>query len=255
MLHLHVATRHTIAMGATLAILHLHLHHLPTTSASTILTSLSDATTTTPPATGTGTGTASATGVTLSHLTPASTAMATDSIQNFCIGAGCYWGTEHYITHKFQKLFPDSISDAQVGFMGGDLPDPSYRDVCSGRTGHVEVVHGKLDTSKASFEDLVRFCFSFHDPTTLNRQHNDRGTEYASVWFAYSDEQAEVVENVKSELQALLDDGTVTCFEGKSVVTDVRPAAEFYPAHEDHQAYLAKNPGGYCSHRMYFTWP
>ena len=116
----------------------------------------------------------------------------------------CYWGTEKYIVKDFQKKFPGVIADAKVGFMNPNpngMKNPSYRQVCSGSTGHVEVLNIEL-TKKASetpevFEELMKFFYSFHDPTTMNRQGNDRGTQYGSVVFCSSEEQRVIAEAVK----------------------------------------------------------
>lgn len=174
-------------------------------------------------------------------------------------GAGCYWGTEKYFVKDFVKANPDAIIEGRVGFMGPGTAkaNPSYMEVCSGRTGHVEVFDFKFTpATPETFEKLCRFFFQFHDPTTMNRQGNDAGTQYASVIYCYSDAQVEIASKVKSELQALLDKGDLSCFEGSVVHTDIRKSTVFYPAHAEHQEYLANNPNGYCNHRMRFhAWP
>jgi peptide-methionine (S)-S-oxide reductase len=176
-----------------------------------------------------------------------------------CFGAGCYWGTERYLYHVFgKKDTTGAISDANVGFMGpDDAPvDPTYAEVKGGYTKHVEVFEFEYTGGLAYYEALVRFFFQFHDPTTLKRQGNDVGTQYASVIYCYNDAQAEVCRKVKAELQLLLDAGKITCFEGKNVTTDIRTATVFYPAHKEHQDYLTVNPDGYCNHRIRFPeWP
>lgn len=114
----------------------------------------------------------------------------------------------------------------------------------------------EFDGTKETYEKLVKHFFTFHDPTTLNRQGNDAGTQYASAIFYYSDEQMEIAEKVKAELQMFLDQKKVTQYYGKSVTTAIVPATIFYPAQEDHQAYLEKNPWGYCNHAYRFkSWP
>ncbi|KAL3934429.1 MAG: hypothetical protein SGARI_003385, partial [Bacillariaceae sp.] len=116
------------------------------------------------------------------------------------LGAGCYWGTEKYIVKDFQKKHPGCIETAKVGFMSPDpnaMKDPSYRQVCSGSTGHVEVLNIELSKEASTaelFEDLIKFFFQFHDPTTLNRQGNDAGTQYASVIFCSSPEQKAIAQ-------------------------------------------------------------
>ncbi|KAG7343752.1 bifunctional methionine sulfoxide reductase [Nitzschia inconspicua] len=175
------------------------------------------------------------------------------------LGAGCYWGTEKYIVTDFQsKKYPGCIANAKVGFMSPDpnaMKDPSYRQVCTGKTGHVEVLNIEL-TPEAStpkvFEDLIKFFFSFHDPTTLNRQGNDVGTQYSSVIFCSSPEQKEIARKVTQQLQAAIDQGKITTYQKKKVETAVVDYTTFYEAQEDHQEYLMKNPLGYCNHRYRF---
>lgn len=179
------------------------------------------------------------------------------------LGAGCYWGTEKYIVKDFQKMHPGCIANAKVGFMNPDpngMKNPSYRQVCSGSTGHVEVLNIELSEEAAStpevFEDLMKFFYMFHDPTTPNQQGNDRGTQYGSVVFVSSPDQREIAERVKEELQSHMDSKTITSYQRKKVETVVADYTTFYEAHEEHQEYLAKNPLGYCNHRYRFrAWP
>ena len=136
--------------------------------------------------------------------------------------------------------------------------NPSYEQVCSGTTGHVEVLHLKFDPSKASYEDLVRFFYSFHDPTTANRQGNDRGTQYASAIFYHSDEQRAAAERVTADLQARLASSSLK-FSGRpfaeaAISTSILQATQFYTAEEYHQQYLEKNENGYCNHGIRFKW-
>jgi peptide-methionine (S)-S-oxide reductase len=131
--------------------------------------------------------------------------------------------------------------------------NPTYKQVCAGDTGHVEVLDIKL-APEASYEELLRFFFRFHDPTTAARQGNDTGTQYASVIYTHSSEQASIAARVIAELQAHLDAGAAVPFETRKVTTQVLPATVFYPAHAEHQRYLEKNPGGYCNHRLRFSW-
>jgi peptide-methionine (S)-S-oxide reductase len=127
--------------------------------------------------------------------------------------------------------------------------------VCSGTTGHVEVLQVELNEPEQHFEELIRFFFQFHDPTTMNRQGNDVGTQYASWIFCGDDEQIMIAKKVKDQLQTLVSDGKIR-YSDKEVSTQIGPANEFYPAHEEHQEYLFKNPGGYCNHRFRFReWP
>ena len=192
------------------------------------------------------------------------------SVSNFItIGAGCYWGTEKYIKKDFQAMFPNSIKSAKVGFMSpnrGDanlITEPTYRQVCSGTTDFVEVLHvelnsddGKID-SVTLFENLIKFFFQFHDPTTIDRQGNDIGTQYASVIYVQDDEQERIVKKIIEDLQSALDERKVrNPYHGEKIVTKVWKATQFYPAHEEHQEYLMKNPNGYCNHYYRFKdWP
>jgi peptide-methionine (S)-S-oxide reductase len=174
------------------------------------------------------------------------------------LGAGCYWGTEKFIVKDFQKTHPNSIQSAAVGFMAPDpkaMKNPTYRQVCSGSTGHVEVLDVTLSNPQQDLEALLRFFYQFHDPTTMNRQGNDAGTQYASVVFVHDDEQERIAKKVTADLQKLVDAGQVK-YAGKEIKTQIVKANEFYPAHEEHQAYLEKNPGGYCNHYYRFKqWP
>ena len=150
------------------------------------------------------------------------------------LGGGCFWCTE--------AVFVDlrGVERVVSGYMGGPLPNPSYEQVCSGRTGHAEVVQVTFDPAEISFREILEIFFTTHDPTTLNRQGGDEGTQYRSVVFYHGDEQRRVAEEVIRELteRRLYDD---------PIVTEVSPASEFYPAESYHQNYYARNPyQGYC---------
>jgi peptide-methionine (S)-S-oxide reductase len=136
--------------------------------------------------------------------------------------------------------------------------NPSYKEVCSGATGHVEVYDFEFSGGEEIFEELVKFFFQFHDPTTFNKQGNDSGTQYASVIYCYDVKQMNIASRVKDELQQLLDEGKISekVYSGKRITTSIRRATQFYPAHEEHQEYLMKNPNGYCNHRIRIKeWP
>ena len=134
--------------------------------------------------------------------------------------------------------------------------NPSYRAVCSGSTGHVEVLNVELNDPEKHFEELIKFFFMFHDPTTKDRQGNDAGTQYASAIFTNGVEQARIAEKVKAELQGLVDAKKVTRYANSQVETKLFAANPFYEAHAEHQEYLMKNPGGYCNHFYRFKeWP
>ena len=189
-----------------------------------------------------------------------STTASTTISPKLALGAGCYWGTEKYIVKDFQKRFPNSIARAKVGFMSPNpraMKNPSYRQVCSGQTGHVEVLDITLnEPTPELFEELIKFFFSFHDPTTLNRQGNDVGTQYASEIFFSDSMQEEIARKVMKELQGFVDDKTITKYQQFAVRTGIVKYTIFYPAEEEHQQYLAKNPLGYCNHRFRFkSWP
>jgi len=155
-------------------------------------------------------------------------------------GAGCYWGTEHY----FKKQFGKAIISAEVGFSGGQVANPAYKDVCTGKTGHAEVAHITFDPSQVTFEELVTFLWRIHDPTTLNKQGKSAGTQYRSSIFYHSEDQKKIAENVLKQVQSNWKD---------PIVTEIVPFSAFYPAHEDHQSYLEKNPDGYCDHRIFWS--
>ena len=177
------------------------------------------------------------------------------------LGAGCYWGTEKYVWKNFQDKFPKSIKSVKVGFMSpfdsNLIRNPTYEQVCTGSSGHVEVLMVELNDPENHFEELIRFFFQFHDPTTKNRQGNDRGFQYASFVFCGDEEQRLIAEKVREELQALLDAGALQrAYDGNSVTTLMTPLKKFTPAHAAHQRYLEKNPNGYCNHRIRFKmWP
>lgn len=182
-----------------------------------------------------------------------------DMSNTVSLGAGCYWGTEKFIKRDFQKLVPDSIKQASVGFMSPEedhLKDPSYRQVCSGATGHVEVLNVELNDPQKDFRELIKFFFLFHDPTTPDRQGNDKGTQYASAIFVNGDEQRRIVMEVIDELQTAVDGIKKKPYTGKKIATAVHDATTFYEAQKEHQEYLDKNPSGYCNHYMRMkAWP
>lgn len=163
--------------------------------------------------------------------------------------------TEKFIKKDFnEKILPSSIKSGAVGFMNPSpnaRPNPTYREVCSGSTGYVETYDCEFDGKPETFEKLVKHFFTFHDPTTLNRQGNDAGTQYGSVIFCYDQAQQEIANKVKAELQALIDGGKVRAYQNKQVTTQVVAATKFYAAQDDHQMYLEKNPWGYCNRKSH----
>lgn len=128
--------------------------------------------------------------------------------------------------------------------------------MCTGATQHVEVYDLEYSGDESTYENLVRHFFMWHDPTTINQQGNDRGTQYASAVFCYDDAQMRIAQKVKDELQLLLSSGKIPNYKNKDVSTAITAATTFYAAQEDHQEYLDKNPWGYCNHGYRFSqWP
>ena len=149
--------------------------------------------------------------------------------------AGCFWGVE-----KIFKKMP-GVVQTKVGYTGGTLVNPTYQQVCGGRTGHAEALEVVYDPGKVSYEELLITFWEWHDPTTMNRQGPDVGSQYRSAIFFHDHEQEQVARRSKE----ILEKGKVF---GGPIVTEIVPASPFYPAEEYHQDYLVKNPGGYCSH-------
>jgi len=150
------------------------------------------------------------------------------------LAGGCFWCLEAV----FDEL--EGVQDVVSGYAGGSVPHPTYKQVCNGDTGHAEVVQVTFDPAVLSYRDLLKVFFAIHDPTTLNRQGGDAGTQYRSAIFTHSDEQEKVADEAIAELNAekLWDD---------PIVTEVVPAESFYPAEDYHQEYFRRNPNqGYC---------
>ena len=151
-------------------------------------------------------------------------------------GLGCFWGAER----KFWQT-PGVYSTA-VGYAGGYTPNPTYREVCSGMTGHTEVVLVVFDPGQVSYDALLRMFWEHHDPTQGMRQGNDTGTQYRSAIYTTSPAQAEATEASRSAYQDQL-----TAAGFGRITTEIAAASEFYYAEDYHQQYLARNPNGYCS--------
>ncbi len=150
-------------------------------------------------------------------------------------GLGCFWGAER----KFWSL--DGVVTTAVGYAGGFTPNPTYEEVCTGRTGHNEVVHVVFDPKAIAYATLLRTFWESHDPTQGMRQGNDVGTQYRSGIYVYSPEQRRLAEASRDAYQQAL----AAAGHGP-ITTEVREAPEFYYAEDYHQQYLAKNPWGYC---------
>ncbi|HXA98082.1 MAG TPA: peptide-methionine (S)-S-oxide reductase MsrA [Candidatus Dormibacteraeota bacterium] len=150
-------------------------------------------------------------------------------------GMGCFWGAE-------RKLWETpGVYSTAVGYAGGFTPNPTYEEVCSGATGHTEVVLVVFDPTKVSYESLLRVFWEDHDPTQGTRQGNDVGTQYRSAIYYYGDTQKRAAEASRQAYQAMLDKAGYG-----PITTEIVAAPEFYYAEDYHQQYLAKNPWGYC---------
>ena len=150
-------------------------------------------------------------------------------------GLGCFWGAER----KFWQT--PGVFSTSVGYAGGLTPNPTYKEVCSGRTGHTEVVRVVFDPRKVGYAELLKVFWEAHDPTQGMRQGNDVGTQYRSAIYTYGDEQARAAAASKRAYQQAL-----SASGHGEVTTEIEAAPEFYYAEDYHQQYLAKNPGGYC---------
>jgi peptide-methionine (S)-S-oxide reductase len=149
-------------------------------------------------------------------------------------GAGCFWGVEA----AFRQV--KGVLSTEVGYSGGDFPNPTYKDVCSHGTGHAEVVEVEYDPERVSYEELLNVFWENHDPTTLNRQGPDVGTQYRSVIFYHSPEQQAAATASKENLER---SGRYR----RPIVTEIKPAPEFYRAEDYHQQYLEKRGLSHCS--------
>jgi peptide-methionine (S)-S-oxide reductase len=158
-----------------------------------------------------------------------------DGTQTAIFGLGCFWGDEK----AFWQL-PGVVTTA-VGYAGGTTPNPTYQEVCSGRTGHAEAVLVAFDPSRITYEQLLKTFWEDHDPTQGMRQGNDSGTQYRSIILTANDEQARVAEASREAYQAKLS----AAGYGK-ITTEIAPAGPFYYAEDYHQQYLDKVPNGYC---------
>lgn len=153
------------------------------------------------------------------------------NLETATFGAGCFWGVEE----TFRKI--PGVKETAVGYSGGHFDNPSYRDVCGHGTGHAEVVELKYDPSEVSYEELLKIFWNCHNPTTLNRQGPDVGSQYRSVIFYHNDEQRKAAECLKKDLAENFD---------RPIVTEISPTKKFWRAEEYHQKYFMKNGGGSC---------
>lgn len=155
--------------------------------------------------------------------------------QKAILAAGCFWGVEEL----FRK-YP-GVLETEVGYCGGSAEQALYTKVKTGMTGHAEAILIYFDADQLSYEKLIQAFFKLHDPTTLNQQGNDVGSQYRSAIFYFDEQQKQVAEKVKADVQA-------SGVWKKSIVTEVTMAQPFYSAEEYHQDYLQKNPDGYMCH-------
>lgn len=154
-------------------------------------------------------------------------------LEKATLASGCFWCTEAV----FRRM--KGVKEVVVGYTGGRKPDPTYEEVCSGTTGHAEATQITFDPAEVSYEELLRLFFRSHDPTTLNRQGADVGTQYRSAIFYHDEEQKRAAERAKAEAQKGFDD---------PIVTEIAPLERFYPGEDYHQNYYAKNPRApYCA--------
>ena len=158
-----------------------------------------------------------------------------DHLEEIHLGLGCFWGAERL----FWKL--DGVFTTAVGYAGGFTPNPSYEEVCSGRTGHTEVVLVVYDPGQIPLNRILKTFFEEHDPTQGYRQGNDRGTQYRSAIFTTTDEQLELVRQMAADYGAALAARGIG-----EITTEIGPAGPFYYAEDYHQQYLHKVPNGYC---------
>ena len=158
-----------------------------------------------------------------------------DGLATAVVGMGCFWGAER----KYWEL--PGVHTTAVGYAGGYTPNPTYEEVCSGRTGHTEAVLVVFDPAIVSYEEILRVFWESHDPTQGMRQGNDVGTQYRSAVYTFGDEQAASVEASRARFQERLAGAGFG-----EITTEVAPAPAFFYAEGYHQQYLARNPNGYC---------
>jgi peptide-methionine (S)-S-oxide reductase len=158
-----------------------------------------------------------------------------DGSQTAIVGMGCFWGAER----AFWQV--DGVITTAVGYAGGHTPNPTYEEVCSGRTGHTEAVLVVFDPARIRYDEVLRIFWESHDPTQGMRQGNDMGTQYRSAIYATTSEQLE-----QAKASAIAFQPVLTAAGFGDITTEIAPAGPFFYAEPYHQQYLAKNPGGYC---------
>ena len=162
--------------------------------------------------------------------------LASDNLQKATFGGGCFWCTEAFF------LDVKGVTKVESGYSGGKVKNPTYREVCSGLTGHAEVIQITFDPKAVSYDDLLEIFWNTHDPTTLNRQGADEGTQYRSVVFYHNEDQKRTAEQYKGQLEA-------SHVYKSPIVTEISPLVNYYPAEDYHQNYFALNQNqGYCQY-------
>lgn len=156
-------------------------------------------------------------------------------IGSIILGAGCFWGVEA----SFAKI--EGVIKTQVGYSGGHVLNPTYEQVCTGTTGHAEVVEITYDSKIINCETILKLFWSLHDPTTLNRQGPDLGTQYKSVIFCTTPDQLDIAQHIQAELQ------NTQLYKNRKIVTEILPAEPFYAAEAYHQKYFEKHPSHACN--------
>ncbi|HSG73946.1 MAG TPA: peptide-methionine (S)-S-oxide reductase MsrA [Nitrosopumilaceae archaeon] len=153
--------------------------------------------------------------------------------------AGCFWGVEELFSQV------NGVESTQVGYTGGEFDNPTYNEVCSGKTGHAEAIQIEFNPSIVSFEELLMIFWNNHNPTTINQQGPDIGEQYRSVVFFHNSEQEVMANKIKDKLQ----DASIKKFN-KKIVTQIVPAKKFFKAEEYHQKYLEKNNLAHCNSKL-----
>lgn len=153
--------------------------------------------------------------------------------------AGCFWGVQELFTHV------KGVTSTQVGYTGGSFDNPTYEDVCYGKTGHAEAIEVEYEPNQVSYEELLMLFWNNHNPTTINQQGPDIGEQYRSAVFYHNQEQEHMANKIKEKLQ----DAAIKKF-GKKIVTEILPAKKFFRAEEYHQQYLEKNNLAHCSSKL-----
>lgn len=170
------------------------------------------------------------------HEAPNKNQISMKDIEVATLGSGCFWCTEAFFLHV------KGVESVVSGYSGGKVKNPTYREVCSGLTGHAEVIQVKFDPSIISYAEVLEIFWNTHDPTTLNKQGADEGTQYRSVVFYHNETQKKLAEEYKAQLDQ-------SGIFNRPIVTEISPFTVFYPAEEYHQNYYALNPNqGYCQY-------